>query len=804
VAPDKKYNVIGKDFPPPDLVAKVTGKARYAEDFRAEGMLFAKLLLSPMPHCRVKRIDSSKALAVPGVEAILTYDDIPKPQDPLAETILTNEPLYEGAPILAVAAVSEEVAAEAIEKIKLDLEPLPFVLDPLDSLRPGGPNARTAGNIIKDRKELKELKWTAKDFADAGPDQLPLGEPEEEWTLGDLEAAFKQAELVLDETFVHQSLTHHPMEPRSCMAYWQNGKLFIHPSTQSVMRTVPVVATQVGIDPTQVVLINEYTGGGFGSKIAGTINMGIPALLAKKAGKPVMHRVTRSEETYIGRGRPGFQTRIKMGFRKDGKVTAIDMYVVQDNGPFGRQGDIGSAGRVTHLSYTPLAMRFRGVSVLTNTPPRSPQRAPGGVQIMAMTEPMLDRAAKRLSVDRLAMRRINAPDGNTIYGSDQHKVTSAFVREAVDKAGEAFKWEELKKLSGQRNGTKVTGVSAVLGTYVAGSSGFDGLMIVKPDGKLHVHQGIGNLGTHSIADTARPVAELLNLDWSQVEIVWGDTGKGVPYSSVQAGSQTIHAHTRANHAAAMDLKRKLQEIAAKDLGGVPENYEVGGGRVHARGNRSRGLSFAKAAERAIVLGGKYDGHELPEKINDFTKRSATALAGSGLMGVAKDEYPHVGDSWSFCVALCRIEVDVETGELVVKDFKVVADVGTVMNPRGLGAQLHGGAVQGFGTALAQKWIYDPQWGVPFSNRFYTARPPTILEVPLEMQWAAVEIPDPQNPVGAKGIGEAPIVAGAAAVLCALQDALGEVPLNRTPVMTDMILNTLESRPQPYRALKVHV
>lgn len=804
MAPYKKYNVIGKDFPPPDLVAKVTGKAKYAEDFRAEGMLFAKLLLSPMPHCRVRRIDTSKALALPGVEAILTYDDVVKPQDPLAETPLTNEPLYEGAPILAVAAVSEAVAAEAIEKIKLDLEPLPFVLDPLDSLRPGGPNARVGGNIIKDRKELKELKWTAKDFAEAGEDQLPLAEPEEEWSVGDLEAGFAQADLVLDETFVHQSLTHHPLEPRSCMAYWQNGKLYIHPSTQSVMRTVPVVAQQVGIDPSQVVVINEYTGGGFGSKIAGTINMAIPALLAKKTGKPVMHRVTRSEEAYIGRARPGFQARIKMGFRKDGRVTAIDMYVVQDNGPFGRQGDIGTAGRAAHLCYTPLAMRFRGVSVLTNTPPRSPQRAPGGVQIQSMTEPMLDRAAKRLAVDRLAMRRINAPDNNTLYGSDQHKVTSAFVREAVDKAAQAFNWEEMKKLSGQRKGTKVTGVSAVVGTYVAGSSGYDGLMIVKPDGKLYVHQGLGNLGTHSIADTARPAAEVLGLDWSQVEIVWGNTGAHVPYSCVQAGSQTTHAHTRANHAAATDLKRKLQEIAAKDLGGSPQDYEVGGGRVYHKGNRSRGLSFAKAAERSVALGGQYDGHELPEKINDFTKRSAAALTGSGLMGVAKDEYPQGGDLWAFCIALCRVEVDVETGEVAIKDYKVVADVGTVLNPRSLGAQLHGGAVQGFGTALAQKWIYDPQWGVPFSNRFYIARPPTILEVPLEMEWTAVEIPDPHTPVGAKGIGEPPIVAGAAAVLCALQDALGELPLNRTPVMTDMILNTLESQPQPYRALKVHV
>ena len=423
---------------------------------------------------------------------------------------------------------------------------------------------------------------------------------------------------------------------------------------------------------------------------------------------------------------------------------------------------------------------------------------------MSMTEPMLDRAAKKLGVDRLAIRRINVPDADTKYGSESHGVTSANVREACDKAAEIFDWEEMKKLSGQRNGTKVTGVGAALGTFVAGSSGYDSLMILKSDGKLYVHHGIGNLGTHSVFDTARPAAEVLGLPWDQVEVIWGNTSKHVPYSVFSAGSQTIHAHTRANHAGAMDLKRKLQEIAAKDLGGSPDSYEVGDGRVYRKGSPSRGMTFAKAAERAVALGGKYDGHELPEDINDWTKTSATALAGTGLMGVAKDNYPHDGDRWSFNVALCRVEIDVETGDLRIRDYKVVADVGTVVNPKGLGGQLHGGAVQGFGTAISQKWIYDPQWGIPFSTRLYTARPPTILEVPLEMEWGAVEIPDPQTPVGAKGTGETPMVAGSAAVLCAIQDALGQVPFNRTPVMTDMILDTIESRPGPYQALKVDV
>jgi len=288
--------LFGTDYIPADLVAKVTGRAKYAEDFRADGMLFTKLLLSQMPHARVRSIDDREALAMEGVMGIITADDLPETDNLVgSDRALTMEPMYQGEPILAVAAVDEETAAAAIEKIKVDYEPLPFVIDPLDSLRPGGPNARVGGNTIVDRKEVVEIKWTAQDFEEAG-DSMPMGEAEVEWEVGDVAKGLEEAHLVLDETLYHQSQTHHPLETRSCMAYWQNDKLTIHVSTQSTQRTAGAVARGVGIDPTQVVVIAEYCGGGFGSKIGGTVNMPIAALLSKKTGRPVMHRVSREEE----------------------------------------------------------------------------------------------------------------------------------------------------------------------------------------------------------------------------------------------------------------------------------------------------------------------------------------------------------------------------------------------------------------------------------------------------------------------------------------------------------------------------
>jgi CO/xanthine dehydrogenase Mo-binding subunit len=296
---------------------------------------------------------------------------------------------------------------------------------------------------------------------------------------------------------------------------------------------------------------------------------------------------------------------------------------------------------------------------------------------------------------------------------------------------------------------------------------------------------------------------VLALDWEHCAIIWGDSSQHLPFSSVQAGSQTTHAHTRANHAAGMDMKQKLQEIAAMDFGGSPNAYDVGGGRVFARSNPGRGMTFARAAQRAIEIGGKFSGHELPEDINRATTASATALAGQGLMGVAKDNYAHEGSTYSFVVGFAVIELDVETGEVDIVDYLASTDCGTVVHPRSLGAQLHGGAVQGFGQARSQKWVYDPTWGVPFAHRLYTARPPGILDVPLEMDWVAVGEPDPQTPVGAKGIGEPPLGAGSAAVTSAIADALGGTCLCRIPLTTDVILAELVGREQPHHPLEIH-
>ena len=820
------HKLIGKDYATPDLHAKVTGRAKYAEDFRAEGMLFCKLLLSPLPHGRVKHIDASAALAMLGVKAILTADELPAPADTLTdngtvvkaskwgERGLTMEPVYQGEPILAVAAVDELTAVEAIEKIRIEFAPLPFVLDPLDTLRPGGPNPRTDGNVWRQSNPqnsppaaVVELKWTKADFAEEQQGRLPMGKTPDEWSYGDLDAGFKNAALVLDETFVTPDTSHQTLETRSAMAYWQNGKVYIYTGTQSTAQTLPAIARWLNVDPDKVVFISEYTGGGFGSKITGGVSMIIPALLAKKANAPVMMRISQEEELFIGRARPGFQGRMRVGFSKEGRIMALDMFVISNNGPYQALGDVPTSGRIVSLLYQPQAMRWRGVTVLTNTPPRSAQSSPGGLQGIVIIEPIIAKAARKLGVDQVAIRHINCPEGKAPFGPPvqgklQH-ATSAFLKEALARGAEQFRWNERVARTPKRIGTKVRGIGVSLSCFVGGTIGFDGLLVIKPDGRITFQSGIGNLGTESVIDVHRVGAEMLGVPWEKCDVVWGNTTQNLPFTCVSGGSQTTHAMTRAAHAVAMAARKKLQEIAAKKLGGRPEDYEVGNERVFRKGDGA-GITLAQAAGYAIQLGGIYDGHEAPDDVHKLTKASVTALAGQGLVAAAKDNYPRDGATFSYVASFAEIEVDVETGKYYLVDFLASADVGTVIHPRSLGGQVLGRSMLGIGHAIGQKWVFDPRYGEMVSKRFHHNKPPTILDAPINMEWSAVDLPDPETPVGARGVGEPPVGGACASILNALSDALGDEVFRRAPVNADTILTSLEAGRPMQHPLMAHI
>jgi CO/xanthine dehydrogenase Mo-binding subunit len=796
------FDLIGKDFTPPDVRAKVTGSATYAEDFRAEGMLFCKLLTSPMPHARVVSVDASEALAMPGVAGILRASEV-TPVQPPNDPILTDEPHYVGEPILAIAAVDEATAAEALEKIRVQYEELDFTVDPLESLFPGGKNARTTGNVAG-FGQMQDVKWTAQDFAAAGVGQLPAGQATTEWSYGDIDAALAAADLVLDETFVTQGIAHHSMEPRSCMAYWQNGKCHLHASSQSGTFPIDGVAGSIGIAPEDLVFIAEFCGGGFGSKGAGYPILAVPALMSRKLNnRPVMLRITRHEEYYIGSARHGFQGRVKLGFNSTGKLTAADLYIVQENGPNAGFSDYTSAAEALSIVYTPTAMRFRGIPVMTNTPPRGPQRGPGQNQLATAVEPLIDKAARQLGIDRLAIRRINAPDSSWQYGPRQSALTSAHLGEALDIGALQFNYAERQARSGQRNGSKVRAVGIGQAYHSAGFRGLDGLVVLTPEGRLNIHTGVGNLGTYSHTGVSRVAAEVLKCDWDSCSVVRGDSRKHLPYNMGQFGSNTSFTMTRSTWAAASDALHKLKEIAALDLGGDVEEFEIGDHRVFKREQPDQFLTYAQAAQRAVELGGRFDGHVIADGLNPITQRAAAGVAGTGLVGVAQDQLGGSATVPALAAGFIEIELDVETGKYEILDYMGVADCGTVIHPMGLETQIKGGAVMGFGLGGYERHIYDPQNGLPGNVNLLQAKPPSYLDVPSTMTTAAVGIEDPDNPIGAKGVGEPVQGCAASALVCAISEALGGYTFNRVPVMPDMIVNAAAGRDPSHTPLQVN-
>ena len=798
------YKHLGKDFTPPDIAGKVTGKAKYAEDFKVDGMVFARMYTSPMAHGRVTNIDTSAAEAMEGVVGILTADDVPEVEAPNA-AILTNSPAYIGDPILAVAAEDEKTAEDALAAIKVDIEPLPFATDPLDSLLDGGPNAREEGNVYARSREgsgFRTIKWSQEQVDEFRAGREPTGEYAAEWDYGDLEKGFADAKVILEEPFVTTGYAHMSMEPRTAMAYWENGKCYVHGSAQSQSFWIPGLASLLGVEQKDVVLISENTGGGFGSKIGAYPIAGLPGYFSKKIGRPVQLRVTREQEYYMGSARVGFQGWIKMGFAEDGRATAADVFIIEDIGPNATGGDASSAGGAVSMVYDPAAMRFRGLPVLTNTTPRGAQRGPGQNQIAAVMAPLMDKAAQELGIDRVEIRRVNAAHNDTIVYADRQPVTSAYMKEAIDQGAEMFDWEN-KKNQPKKSGSKVRGLGIGQGYHSAGANGFDGLVRITPDGKIHVHTGVGNLGTYSYASTARAALEVLKCEWEDCVIHRGNTEANLPWNSYQAGSVSIFTHTRTNYVAAMDALDKMKQIAADTMGGEAEEYDIDGQRVFRIDNDAQGMSYGAIAARAVQLGGAYSGQSYPDDIHEVTQRSVQNLAGSGLIGVSRDNLEREGVIPGLAVAFVEIELDTETGRYDILDYVGIAECGTVVHPKGLAQQMKGGAVWGMGMAATERHVYDPQNGLPANVGYHQCGIPSYLDVPSVTRTGAVDIADPQNPFGARGIGEPAMGCSVAALTSAIADALDGHNFGRTPVSADMIVNHVTGREQSFTPLQTN-
>ncbi|MBT4582234.1 MAG: xanthine dehydrogenase family protein, partial [Gammaproteobacteria bacterium] len=760
-------------------------------------------------------IDTSAALRMDGVVGILTADDLAPIAPPGNPSLASEYVTYVGQPILAVAATSEEIAESAIDAIRIDFERRDFVVDPLESLTPGGKNAYPEGNVlVRTREEgpegtpilnaeIKDIKWQQADIDAMRDGRDPAGgEFTTNWAFGDIDAGFAEAAAIIEEPFVTMGYAHHSLEARTSMAYWENGKVYFHGSSQSQSANNAGLARMLNIDLADLVFINEATGGGFGSKIGPYPIMAVAGNFSRVLNRPVQLRITREQEYYIGSARSGIQGWLKIGVRENGKVCAVDLAIVNDGGATGGGSGNSSAQHVT-VAYQPESMRYRGISVYTNTTPRGAQRGPGQNEMAAVLAPMTDKVARAIDMDRVAFRRTNVLDSDGFQGGSQGPVTSAFVREALDQGMRTFGWQDKIAQPKDMGNNKVRGVGVGIGYHGAGGRGYDGLLRIGTDGRLYIHSGVGNLGTYSYAGTCRAAAEALQVPWDKCDILHGRSDRHLPHSSGQGGSNTIFTHTRTNWVAAQDAITKLKEIAATDLGGSADDYEIGDERVFLSSNPSQGITYAQAAQRAIELGGKYSGQEYPDDINPLTQLAVQGIAGSGLVGVAKDNIPGQGQPPGVLVGFMEIEMDKDTGKYEILDYTAIADCGTVVHPTNFNNAMRGGAVWGVGLAGLERHVYDPQNGLPANTGLYQSKPPTNMDVPIDTQMGAVNIPDPQNPTGGRGIGEPTQGASAAALASAISDALDGHTFNTAPTTTDMIINHLAGNTYSTKSLKTN-
>ena len=781
------FNLVGKDYIPPDVRAKVTGRAKYADDYLFDNLLHAKTFKSPYAHARVKSIDTSAAEKMSGVRAVLTYKDVPA--EPINQPALDGEPLVFGTPVAAVAAVDEYTAADAVDAIDVEWEVLDHVIDPIETLKPGSPNARSDGNIptgkslseaqarqTKSNPTIDTVKWDNADFSTPYPTNA--GEYTVNWSWGDVSKGLAKADHVIEDTVEAHPVVTNPMEPRSNVAYWQsNGKLRVWGSSQSVGLTYFGLAGAVGANPADVSMILNFCGGGFGSKGTNYPQMSIPALLSKEVNQPVKIRGTRREEFYWGNGRSSNVFHFKIGFSKTGRITGLDVQTVADAGAYSSNALSNISGALTALSANlqPETMRARAIGVFTNTPKRWPMRGPGQNQAALAVEPLLDRAAKELGIDSLKLRLQNVPTTGDPAGENKTPLTSAHLGEAYQMAAQAFGYDQKKSLNGKREGNLVHGIGMGSASHQSGYVGFDGLMAIHPDGTVEIRQGAGNLGTYSYSDVCRLGAETLGVPWDQVTVGWGRSDRS-SFTLGQFSSNTTFTTGLSQVKAAETAVSYLQEIAANQLGGSPSDYQVANGEVSNGSGDS--MTLAEAAKAAVSMGGKYTGEAIPadlkKSLNPMTLAAAGDLVGKALIAFGHSGGPDLkGFVDSFNAAMAHVTIDLGTGKIRVIDLADYGDSGTIVHPASYHAQIQGGAIQGIGYALTELMRFDEQTGIPINTDWYQNKPPSILDYTEQpLKTGGVNKPDPYGPHGAKGVGEPPYGAAASAVTAAIQNGLG--------------------------------
>ena len=744
----------GFEIPRQDAPEKVTGRTQYVADLKKRGLLEAKLLRSPYAHARIKRIDVSKARALPGVRAVLTAADIPELQRQAptrAHAILAiDRAVFLSQPVAAVAADELAIAEEALDLIEVEYEPLPVAADPLAALQPDAPRVPDEGTEADTSEAAAHSGVSVAGTAEA--DKPANVAQQVHFSRGDIAQGFAEADVVLEHTYrvpmVHQGY----LEPHAVLAEWDAAEnLTIWASTQGMFSLRTEVAEVLHIPESRIKVIPMECGGGFGAKIRALCEP-ITALLARATGRPVRYVMTRREELEAGMPAPQVIIKLKTGAKKDGSLTAIEAETTLESGAFA--GAILAINAVMIGSFYQWPnFEYRGTEVLTNKPSIAAYRAPTAPHTFFALDSQMESLARQLGLDPIEFRERNmAHEGDKMTHGQSW--ASHGARECLRAAVEHPIWKRRAewKASGRKNGLGKRGTGLSVGGWIPNIQPCSADVKLNPDGHLSVLTGSVDIaGTNQ--GLAMLAATAYGVDVDKVRIVTGDTDSS-PLAGLSAGSKTTYTVGVAVIAAAEDARRQTLEIAASELETSIEDLEIANDRVVVRGVPDRSITLAEIGKKTNTMQSKL-------KPVHGAGRSAVTLQAP-----------------AFAAQLAEIEVDPDTGVITLHDFAAIQDVGFAINPLGIEGQMQGGAVQSLGIAMTEQLMYDDD-GRLMNPSLLDYRKLTAADLP-NIDTVMVQVPSVAGPMGARGVGEPPIVPAPAAIANALEDALGvritELPL----------------------------
>jgi 4-hydroxybenzoyl-CoA reductase subunit alpha len=757
---ERELNVVGARLPMMDAAQKAKGAALFTDDLVLPGMLYGKILRSPLAHAKILNIDTSKAEKLPGVKGVVTgseipdrhYGIVPKAKDEYA--LAKDKVRYIGDDVAAVCAIDPEIAEEAVELIKVDYEELPAVFDPLEAKAQGAPEIHAG---IKNNTSFAIKK-----------------------EFGDVAKAFAECDAVFEDTFYSQPVNHAPLEPHAALAQFDplNGELTIWSSTQIPFFLRRNLSNTLQIPESKVRVIKPKVGGGFGQKIDLFAKDFCAAWFAMHLGRPVKFLYDREEVFISTRQRHPMYITVKTGVKKDGTILAQKFKAHADGGAYNSTAPtmIALSCFFLMIPYHVPNLIYEGAHIYTNKPVGGAMRGHGIPQARFAVERQLDMIADRIGVDPVELRM-----KNSIHAGDPHSagfvINTCGFSESVQKAAVAIGWAEKRGKLPLGRGVGLAGASFPSGVSNMSHISSGAVVQLGRDGAVNVLSGAADIGQGAETVISQIVAEELGVRLEDIRITAADTGI-TPLDPGTFGSGVTVRAGNAARLAAISAKQKLFSFIADKLEANAEDLDAKDRKIFVKGSPDKGMTMAQALKA-------YQYADLPMPIVGRGSWMAPASEPTTLF----KEDGNFAPNYSFMTQAADVEVNLNTGKVKLLRMVTAHDCGRPINPMLVEGQLEGSVVGGMGQALYEDVIVEK--GQVMNPSFLDYGFPTFLEMP-EIEAIEVKTDDPIGPFGAKEAGEGTQLSPAPAIVNAIYDAIG-VDFLELPITPEKILDALEAK-----------